>query len=57
MDHNRCCSLEKNESGLYDLQIHDNSGALIVDVKSIPFLRAVCLIENYMDGERPEGSA
>lgn len=45
---NRRSKLYKNELGLYDLNIKDERGEIIVDVKNVTFLRAVSIIEEYM---------
>ena len=45
----RGCSMEKNAIGLYDLRVNDEKGRLIVDVKNIPFLRAVAILEESMN--------
>ena len=44
----RGCKLQKNDVGLYDLEVNDESGIIIADVKNITFLRAVTVIEDYM---------
>lgn len=49
---NRGCTLERNASGLYDLEISGNSGTPILDVKNVPFLTAIYLIEKHFGGER-----
>lgn len=44
----RGCKLVRNEIGLYDLQINDELGYIIVDVRNITFLRAIAIIEERM---------
>ena len=53
---NRGCVLTKNPLGLYDLQINDEAGRVIVAERNISYLRAVSVIEENMNqagrGER-----
>lgn len=44
----RGCVLQKNSLGLYDLQVNDESGAIVTDVKNITFYRAVSILEENM---------
>ena len=49
--------MEKNPSGLYDLEINGNNGTPILNVKNVPFLTAISLIEKHFDGKYSEGRA
>lgn len=44
----RGCYLEKNNLGLYNLQINDESGRIVVNVRNVSFLRAVSILEENM---------
>lgn len=48
----RCCKIERNRSGLYDLQITDEHGLLALDVKSITLVRAAKILEENMGSGR-----
>ena len=50
------CKLERNRFGLYDLQIKDEAGRLIVIERNIAFSRAMSVIDEHMSG-RPEPRA
>lgn len=50
------CKLERNCFGLYDLEIKDKDGRLIVIERNIAFARAMSVIDEHMSG-RPEPRA
>lgn len=50
------CKLERNRFGLYDLEIKDEAGRLIVIERNIAFARAMSVIDEHMSG-RPEPRA
>ena len=50
------CKLERNHFGLYDLEIKDEDGRLIVIERNIAFARAMSVIDEHMSG-RPEPRA
>lgn len=44
----RGCVLERNSLGLYDIRINDESGAVIADVKSVTYRRALTIMDEYL---------
>ena len=46
------CKLERNRFGLYDLEIKDEDGRLIVIERNIAFARAMSVIDEHMSGSQ-----
>ena len=46
------CKLERNHFGLYDLQIKDEDGRLIVVERNVSFTRAMSVIDDKMSGRQ-----
>ena len=44
----RGCVLQKNSLGLYDVRINDENGAVIADVKSVTYRRALTIMDEYL---------